>query len=55
MVWFCQWLLEDGSQMKENNFINVPPRGRMQQADPKVQCYEPTTMKYLGYFLALTL
>ncbi|KAG6664186.1 aldehyde dehydrogenase 22A1 isoform X1 [Carya illinoinensis] len=47
-------VLEDGSQMQENGFIYVPPRGRTQQADPKVQCYEPATMKYLGYFPALT-
>ncbi|KAE8730953.1 Aldehyde dehydrogenase 22A1 [Hibiscus syriacus] len=32
----------------------IPPRGRTQQSDRKVQCYEPATMKYLGYFPALT-
>ncbi|XVF62456.1 hypothetical protein PTKIN_Ptkin09bG0009200 [Pterospermum kingtungense] len=32
----------------------IPPRGRTQQSDKKVQCYEPATMKYLGYFPALT-
>ncbi|KAF5452260.1 hypothetical protein F2P56_027279 [Juglans regia] len=47
-------VLEDGSQMQEESFIYIPPRGRTQQADPKVQCYEPATMKYLGYFPALT-
>lgn len=35
-------------------FLQIPPRGRTQQADRKVQCYEPATMKYLGYFPALT-
>lgn len=34
--------------------VQIPPRGRTQQADLKVQCYEPTTMKYLGYSPALT-
>ncbi|CAA7017088.1 unnamed protein product [Microthlaspi erraticum] len=32
----------------------IPPRGRSQQSDKKVQCYEPATMKYLGYFPALS-
>ncbi|XP_066168595.1 aldehyde dehydrogenase 22A1-like [Oryza sativa Japonica Group] len=32
----------------------IPPRkGKRAQTD-KVQCYEPATMKYLGYFPALT-
>ncbi|KAK6913694.1 Aldehyde dehydrogenase domain [Dillenia turbinata] len=31
----------------------IPPRGRTVQSD-KVQCYEPATMKYLGFFPALT-
>lgn len=34
--------------------MQIPPRGRTQQSDRKVQCYEPATMKYLGYFPALT-
>lgn len=34
--------------------VQVPPRGRTPQAETKVQCYEPATMKYLGYFPALT-
>lgn len=33
--------------------IQIPPRGRT-QSDTKVQCYEPATMKYLGFFPALT-
>ncbi|KAF2312743.1 hypothetical protein GH714_039821 [Hevea brasiliensis] len=32
----------------------IPPRGRTQQQDKKVQCYEPATMKYLGFFPALS-
>ncbi|KAG4990412.1 hypothetical protein JHK87_023869 [Glycine soja] len=32
----------------------VPPRGTAQQSSGKVQCYEPATMKYLGYVPALT-
>ncbi|XP_065863809.1 aldehyde dehydrogenase 22A1 [Euphorbia lathyris] len=44
----------DGNQTQENSFIYVPPRGRQQQQDRKVQCYEPATMKYLGYFPALS-
>ncbi|KAF2289049.1 hypothetical protein GH714_025495 [Hevea brasiliensis] len=32
----------------------IPLRGRTQQQDQKVQCYEPATMKYLGYFPALS-
>lgn len=47
-------VLDDGNQTQENGFIYVPPRGRTPQADTKVQCYEPATMKYLGYFPALT-
>ncbi|CAD5322292.1 unnamed protein product [Arabidopsis thaliana] len=39
---------------EENSFIYIPPRGRSQQSDKKVQCYEPATMKYLGYFPALS-
>lgn len=34
--------------------IQVPPRGTAQQSGKKVQCYEPATMKYLGYVPALT-
>ncbi|OAY77304.1 Aldehyde dehydrogenase 22A1 [Ananas comosus] len=46
-------VVEDGSQTKENSYIYIPRRGRSMQTD-KVQCYEPATMKYLGYFPALT-
>ncbi|KAL3617227.1 hypothetical protein CASFOL_038974 [Castilleja foliolosa] len=42
-------VLDDGNQAKENSFIYIPSR---RQTD-KVQCYEPATMKYLGYFPAL--
>uniref|UniRef100_A0A0E0I5Y8 Aldehyde dehydrogenase domain-containing protein n=1 Tax=Oryza nivara TaxID=4536 RepID=A0A0E0I5Y8_ORYNI len=35
-------------------YLTIPPRkGKRAQTD-KVQCYEPATMKYLGYFPALT-
>lgn len=34
-------------------FIQVPPRGTAQQSGKKVQCYEPATMKYLGFLPAL--
>lgn len=34
--------------------FQVPPRGAAQQSAKKVQCYEPATMKYLGYVPALT-
>lgn len=44
----------EGNQTQENSFIYIPPRGRAQQSDKKVQCYEPATMKYLGYFPALS-
>ncbi|KAG4956567.1 hypothetical protein JHK85_042947 [Glycine max] len=47
-------LLDDGSLTQENSFIYVPPRGTAQQSSGKVQCYEPATMKYLGYVPALT-
>ncbi|KAJ7980388.1 putative Aldehyde dehydrogenase [Quillaja saponaria] len=47
-------VLDDGNQTQENSFIYIPPRGRTQQSDRKVQCYEPATMKYLGYFPALS-
>ncbi|KAJ8444922.1 hypothetical protein Cgig2_029116 [Carnegiea gigantea] len=43
-------VVDDGSQNKDNSFIYIPTRGR--QTD-KVQCYEPATMKYLGFFPAL--
>ncbi|XP_064990144.1 aldehyde dehydrogenase 22A1 isoform X2 [Musa acuminata AAA Group] len=46
-------VLEDGSQTKENSYIYIPRKGKMAQAD-KVQCYEPATMKYLGFCEALT-
>ncbi|GER39469.1 aldehyde dehydrogenase [Striga asiatica] len=42
-------VVDDGNQTKENNFIYIPSR---RQTD-KVQCYEPATMKYLGFFPAL--
>ncbi|KAL3505633.1 hypothetical protein ACH5RR_031015 [Cinchona calisaya] len=42
-------VLDDGNQTKENSFIYIPSR---RQTD-KVQCYEPATMKYLGFFPAL--
>ncbi|CAH9104208.1 unnamed protein product [Cuscuta europaea] len=41
-------VLEDGNHTKENGFIYIPSR---RQTD-KVQCYEPATMKYLGYYSA---
>ncbi|XP_050218007.1 aldehyde dehydrogenase 22A1 [Mercurialis annua] len=44
----------DGNQKEENSFIYIPPRGRTQQQEKKVQCYEPATMKYLGFFPALS-
>ncbi|GAB2294257.1 hypothetical protein Dimus_028472 [Dionaea muscipula] len=43
-------VLDDGSQTKDNSFIYIPRRGRQTE---KVQCYEPATMKYLGFFPAL--
>lgn len=46
--------VSDGNQTQENSFIYIPPRGRTQQQDKKVQCYEPATMKYLGFFPALS-
>ncbi|KAM7280054.1 hypothetical protein ACFE04_007188 [Oxalis oulophora] len=47
-------VLDDGNQTQENSFIYIPPRGKAQQSETKVQCYEPATMKYLGFFPALT-
>ncbi|XP_014510309.1 aldehyde dehydrogenase 22A1 [Vigna radiata var. radiata] len=47
-------VLDDGNQQQENSFIYVPPRGTSQQSGKIVQCYEPATMKYLGYVPALT-
>ncbi|KAK7363486.1 hypothetical protein VNO77_05630 [Canavalia gladiata] len=47
-------VLDDGNQAQENSFIYVPPRGTSQQSGRIVQCYEPATMKYLGYVPALT-
>ncbi|GLT32620.1 hypothetical protein SLA2020_072740 [Shorea laevis] len=47
-------VLDDGNQTQESGFIYIPPKGRTQQADRKVKCYEPATMKYLGCFPALT-
>ncbi|KAJ8767465.1 hypothetical protein K2173_017509 [Erythroxylum novogranatense] len=46
--------ISEGNQTQENSFIYIPPRGRTPQSDKKVQCYEPATMKYLGYFPALS-
>ncbi|XP_042518072.1 aldehyde dehydrogenase 22A1 [Macadamia integrifolia] len=46
-------VLDDGSQTKEESFIYIPRKGRAAQTD-RVQCYEPATMKYLGFFPALT-
>lgn len=47
-------MLDDGNQTPDNSFIYIPPRGRTPQSETKVQCYEPATMKYLGYFPALS-
>ncbi|GKV45028.1 hypothetical protein SLEP1_g52157 [Rubroshorea leprosula] len=47
-------VLDDGNQTQESGFIYIPPKGRTQQADRKVKCYEPATMKYLGCFPAFT-
>ncbi|KAJ0035436.1 hypothetical protein Pint_24358 [Pistacia integerrima] len=46
-------VLEDVNQTQGNGFIYIPSRGRTQQSDKKVRCYEPATMKYLGDFPAL--
>ncbi|KAF9619816.1 hypothetical protein IFM89_009567 [Coptis chinensis] len=46
-------VLDDGSQTKEDSYIYIPRRGKAVQLD-RVQCYEPATMKYLGFFPALT-
>ncbi|GKV20514.1 hypothetical protein SLEP1_g30629 [Rubroshorea leprosula] len=46
--------LDDGSQTQESGFIYIPPKGRTQQADRKVKCYEAATKNYLGCFPALT-
>lgn len=42
-------VLDDG-KTKENSYIYIPSRGRTPE---KVQCYEPATMKYLGFCPAL--
>ncbi|KAJ8766446.1 hypothetical protein K2173_022505 [Erythroxylum novogranatense] len=42
------------NQTQEDSFIYIPPKGRTQQSDKIIQCYEPATMKYLGYFPALS-
>ncbi|XP_059646585.1 aldehyde dehydrogenase 22A1 isoform X2 [Cornus florida] len=42
-------VLDEGNQTKENSFIYIPSK----RHTDKVQCYEPATMKYLGYFSAL--
>ncbi|KAM0839253.1 hypothetical protein ACQ4PT_060430 [Festuca glaucescens] len=46
-------VLEEVNQNKEDSFIYIPRKGKAAQTD-KVRCYEPATMKYLGYFPALT-
>ncbi|PIA40992.1 hypothetical protein AQUCO_02300045v1 [Aquilegia coerulea] len=46
-------VLDYGSQTKEESYIYIPRRGKAVQLD-RVQCYEPATMKYLGFFPALT-
>ncbi|KAK6930273.1 Aldehyde dehydrogenase domain [Dillenia turbinata] len=46
-------VMDDRNQTKKDSYIYIPPRGRTVQSD-KVQCYEPATMKYLGFFSALT-
>ncbi|XP_022849123.1 aldehyde dehydrogenase 22A1-like isoform X3 [Olea europaea var. sylvestris] len=45
---FFSRFLQRDAQQKLNDSFREPPR----QTD-KVQCYETTTMKYLGYFPAL--
>ncbi|MQM10438.1 hypothetical protein Taro_043339 [Colocasia esculenta] len=45
-------VMDDGSQSKEN-YIYIPRKGGSPQTD-KVHCYEPATMKFLGYFPAMT-
>ncbi|KAL5700292.1 hypothetical protein ACHQM5_025752 [Ranunculus cassubicifolius] len=45
-------VLGDGTQTKEDSYIYIPRRGKAVQLD-RVQCYEPATMKYLGFFPAL--
>ncbi|OIT32986.1 aldehyde dehydrogenase 22a1 [Nicotiana attenuata] len=42
-------VLDDGNHTKENSFIYIPSR----RHTDKVQCYEPATMKYLGFLPAL--
>lgn len=44
-------VLDDGRETRENSYIYIPPRGR---TSDKVQCYEPATMKYLGFYPALS-
>ncbi|CAJ1963190.1 unnamed protein product [Sphenostylis stenocarpa] len=46
-------VLDDGSETPDD-YIYVPPRGTTQQSSGKVQCYEPATMKYLGFVPSLT-
>ncbi|KAF6164839.1 hypothetical protein GIB67_017042 [Kingdonia uniflora] len=46
-------VLDDRSQPTEDCPIYVPSRGKAAQTD-RVQCFEPATMKYLGFFPALT-
>ncbi|KAK8940346.1 Aldehyde dehydrogenase 22A1 [Platanthera guangdongensis] len=46
-------VLEDASHAKDNSYIYIPSKAKQVQKD-KVQCYEPATMKYLGFFPALT-
>ncbi|CAB4293148.1 unnamed protein product [Prunus armeniaca] len=51
---FLFMLIPPNVPPSKSMLLMVPPRGRTPQADTKVQCYEPATMKYLGYFPALT-
>lgn len=46
-------VLDDGSQTTGEGYIYIPRKGKGAQAE-RVQCYEPATMKYLGFFPALT-
>ncbi|ERN02147.1 hypothetical protein AMTRI_Chr02g265620 [Amborella trichopoda] len=46
-------MLDDGNQTEEGAYIYVPRKVKLAQAD-KIQCYEPATMRYLGYCPVLT-
>jgi len=45
-------VLDDGSQTTGEGYIYIPRKGKGAQAE-RVQCYEPATMKYLGFFPSL--